>query len=145
MTVKQLSVFVENQPGKMAEITAVLHRNNIDIRALSIADTTNFGVLRLIVDRPSAAADALKEAGFTVSLTKVIAVGVSDAPGGLASVMAVLSQGGITVEYIYAFISRELGTAYVILRTDDTERALEILTAHNIPILCEKEVGSTSN
>lgn len=142
MTVKQLSVFVENQPGKMAEITAILQRNSIDIRALSIADTTNFGVLRLIVDRAGTAADALKEAGFTVSLTKVIAVGVTDAPGGLATVMAVLSQGGITVEYMYAFISRELGTAYVILRTDDTDRALQILATNQIPILTEKEIGS---
>lgn len=143
MTVKQLSVFVENQPGKMAEITAVLYRQNIDIRALSIADTTNFGVLRLIVDSPSAAADALKEAGFTVSLTRVIAVGVNDVPGGLAKVMAVLSQGGVVVEYMYAFISRELDTAYVILRTDDTDRALELLSADSIPILTEKEIGSS--
>lgn len=145
MTVKQLSVFVENQPGKMAEITAVLERNNIDIRALSIADTTNFGVLRLIVDRPGVAADALKGAGFTVSLTKVIAVGVNDAPGGLSAVMSVLSQGGVTVEYMYAFISRELGTAYVILRTDDTERALGILSANKIPILTESEIGTADN
>ena len=145
MTVKQLSVFIENQPGKMAEITSVLERNNIDIRALSIADTTNFGVLRLIVDRPGAAADALKESGFTVSLTKVIAVGVHDAPGGLATAMSVLSQGGVTVEYMYAFISRELGTAYVILRTDDTQHALDILSANKIPILTEREIGTADN
>ncbi|MEG0540842.1 MAG: acetolactate synthase [Angelakisella sp.] len=141
MTVKQLSVFVENKQGSLAEITAVLQRSHIDIRALSIADTTNFGVLRLIVDRPVAASEALREAGFTVSLTKVVAIGVSDTPGGLAQALMALSEAGITVEYMYAFISRQEGTAYVILRTNDTGRTVELLTAKNIPILTEKEIG----
>ncbi|MEG1686396.1 MAG: ACT domain-containing protein [Angelakisella sp.] len=142
MTVKQLSVFVENQPGRLAEITAVLQRSNVDIRALSIADTTNFGVMRLIVDHPSVAAEQLRLAGFTVSLTKVIAVGVSDKPGGLARALTLLSDGGVVVEYMYAFISREQGTAYVILRPDDTERALTLLTDGGIPVLSEAEVGT---
>ncbi|MEG2086611.1 MAG: ACT domain-containing protein [Angelakisella sp.] len=142
MTVKQLSVFVENQPGRLAEITAVLQRSNVDIRALSIADTTNFGVMRLIVDHPSVAAEQLRLAGFTVSLTKVIAVGVSDKPGGLARALTLLSDGSVVVEYMYAFISREQGTAYVILRPDDTERALTLLTDGGIPVLSEAEVGT---
>lgn len=142
MTVKQLSVFVENQPGKMAEITAILEQNRIDIRALSIADTTNFGVLRLIVDRPTTAAKYLKEAGMTVSLTQVIAVGVNDQPGGLAKVMDMLAKGGVIVEYMYAFISRELGTAYVILRTDNNDRALELLSENKVPVLTETDIGS---
>lgn len=142
MTVKQLSVFVENRPGSLAEITAVLQQTGIDIRALSIADTTNFGVLRLIVDRPAAASEALRDAGFTVSLTKVVAIGVNDCPGGLCAALAVLAQAGITVEYMYAFISREQGTAYVILRTDDNGRTTEVLSKNNIPILTEKAIGA---
>ncbi|MEG2074554.1 MAG: ACT domain-containing protein [Angelakisella sp.] len=141
MTVKQLSVFVENKPGSLAEITAVLHRESIDIRALSIADTTSFGVLRLIVDRPAAAAEALRTAGFTVSLTKVIAVGVSDCPGGLTQVLSTLADAGITVEYMYAFISRQQDAAYVILRTDDNSRTCEVLSEKGIPILSEKDIG----
>lgn len=142
MTVKQLSVFVENRPGSLAEITAALHHAGIDIRALSIADTTNFGVLRLIVNRPAAASEALRNAGFTVSLTKVVAIGVSDCPGGLSTALGVLAGAGITVEYMYAFISREQGTAYVILRTDDNSRTAQVLTKNNVPILTEKAIGA---
>lgn len=143
MTVKQLSVFVENKPGRLAEITATLERQGVDIRALSVADTTSFGVLRLIVNRPGAAEIALREAGFTVSLTKVIAIGVSDAPGGLAVALAALAKGEVTVEYMYAFISQKKGMAYVILRTDNTNRALEVLQAAGTPILTEQEIGTS--
>lgn len=142
MTVKQLSVFVENRPGSLAEITTILHNQQVDIRAVSIADTTNFGVLRLIVDRPTKAAQALKDAGMTVSLTRVIAVGIDDVPGGLSKALILLRDGDITVEYMYAFISRERGNAYVILRTDDIDRALETLQKGNVPILTEKEIGT---
>ena len=140
MTVNQLSVFVENKPGRLSEITSILQQQNVDIRALSVADTTHFGILRLIVDKPAQAENALKEAGFTVSLTKVIAIGVSDRPGGLAEAMAVLSSGGISVEYMYAFISREEKTAYVILRVDDIDKAVELIHSNNIPLLTEQEI-----
>lgn len=142
MTVKQLSVFVENNPGSLAEIAAALGRSQVDIRALSIADTTNFGVLRLIVDKPIKASEALREAGFTVSLTSVIAVGVSDTPGGLCSVLDMLAAAGITVEYMYAYISREHGMAYVILRTDNNDSALDTLTKNSVPVLCKKDIGT---
>ena len=140
MTVNQLSVFVENKPGRLSEITSILQQQSVDIRALSVADTTHFGILRLIVDKPAQAENALKEAGFTVSLTKVIAIGVSDRPGGLAEAMAVLSGGGISVEYMYAFISREEKTAYVILRVDDIDKAVELIQANRIPLLTEDEI-----
>lgn len=140
MTVNQLSVFVENKPGRLSEITSILQQQNVDIRALSVADTTHFGILRLIVDKPAQAERGLKDAGFTVSLTKVIAIGVSDRPGGLAEAMAILSGGGISVEYMYAFISREEKTAYVILRVDDIDKAVSLIRDHGIPLLAEDEI-----
>ena len=140
MNIKQLSVFVENKPGRLAEITGLLCKNNIDIRALSVADTTNFGILRLIVDKPSAAEQALKNSGFTVSQTDVISIGVDDKPGGLAQAMALLSQENITVEYMYAFVSREEKTAYVILRVDNNERATQILSSNGIKLLGPNDI-----
>ena len=111
MFIKQLSVFVENKSGRLAEITAVLAGAGIDIRALSIADTTNFGILRIIVDKPFEAEAALKEAGLTVSLTSVLAIGIPDEPGGFAAAMKALAAAGVGVEYMYAFISRDEGRA----------------------------------
>ena len=98
MFIKQLSVFVENKSGRLAEITAVLAGAGIDIRALSIADTTNFGILRIIVDKPFEAETALKEAGLTVSLTSVLAIGIPDEPGGFAAAMKALAAAGVGVE-----------------------------------------------
>ena len=105
MIIKQISIFVENKAGRLAEITEAIAAAGIDIRALSIADTTDFGILRLIVDKPEAAALALKEAGLTVSITNVIAVGIDDTPGAFSVPMRVLADAGIDVEYMYAFIS----------------------------------------
>lgn len=140
MVIKQLSVFVENQPGRLAEITDALYKKEIDIRALSIADTTNFGILRLIVNHPARAESALKDQGFTVSQTEVIGVGVTDEPGGLAAALAVLSGAGIAVEYMYAFVSKAEKTAYVILRVEDNEQAEKALRANNIPVLGAEEI-----
>lgn len=140
MTIKQLSIFVENKPGRMSEITEILERNNIDIRALSIADTTNFGILRIIVDHPDQAQNVLKDAGFTVSLTNVIAIGVDDRPGGLAHVMRYLSDAEIGVEYMYAFISKEEKSAYVIIRVEDNARAEDVLREKDVPILSAEDI-----
>lgn len=141
MTIKQLSVFVENKQGRLSEITGILQDTGVDIRALSLADTTDFGILRLIVDKEEAAEAALRGAGFTVSLTPVIAAGIADRPGGLAEAMAVLRDGGISVEYMYAFISRRKETAYVILRVDDNGRAAELLQKAAFPLLTEAEIA----
>ena len=140
MTIKQLSVFVENKQGRLSEITGILQQTGVDIRALSLADTTDFGILRLIVDQEEAAEEALRQAGFTVSLTPVIAIGVADRPGGLAEAMAVLRDGGVSVEYMYAFISRRKDTAYVILRVDDNDRAAALIEKAGFSILREKEL-----
>lgn len=141
MTIKQLSVFVENKQGRLSEITGILQDTGVDIRALSLADTTDFGILRLIVDKAEAAEAALRGAGFTVSLTPVIAAGIADRPGGLAEAMAVLRDGGISVEYMYAFISRRKEMAYVILRVDDNGRAAELLQKAAFPLLTEAEIA----
>lgn len=140
MTIKQLSVFVENKRGRLAEITHVLQENEIDIRALSIADTKEFGILRLIVNDPDKAAEALKEGGFTVSITKVIGIGINDRPGGLYEAMKLLQANEISVEYMYAFISRSEKTAYVILRVADNDKAISILKDGGFPIMTNDEI-----
>lgn len=135
MIMKQLSVFVENKRGRLAEITEVLAKNNIDIRALSIADTKDFGILRLIVDNPDYAVEVLKADGFTVAITKVIGIGIEDRPGGLAKAMSVLLDAQISVEYMYAFISRSEKTAYVILRVEDNEKAIDVLQKNGFSVM----------
>lgn len=140
MIINQISVFVENKRGRLTEITKVLEKNSIDIRALSIADTKDFGILRLIVGNSDKAVEVLKADGFTVSLTKVIAIGVEDKPGGLAKAMEILYNNSINVEYMYAFISRTEDKAYVILRVEDNEKALKILEENNIDIVSNKDL-----
>ncbi len=141
MTVKQLSVFVENKQGRLSEITGILQEAGVDIRALSLADTTDFGILRLIVDKEEAAEAALRGAGLTVSLTPVLAIGVADCPGGLAQAMAVLRDGGVSVEYMYAFISRTANKAYVILRVDDNEKAARLIQQGGFSLLTEDQIA----
>ena len=140
MLIEQLSIFVENKPGRLAEITKMLEDNNIDIRALSIADTRDFGIMRLIVNNPAKAEKVFKDAGCTVSLTNVIAIGVEDKPGGLAGAMEILFQNHISVEYMYAFISRTDETAFVILRVEDNESALKALDKNGVRILKSSEI-----
>lgn len=135
MQIQQLSVFIENKPGRLAEITEVLAQTGVDIRAISVADTSDFGILRVIVDKPKEAVLALKEHGMTVTLTNVIAVGISDEKGTFSKVIRLLANNGIDVEYIYAFVSRDKGKAYVIIRTDKSARAAEILTENGVEIL----------
>lgn len=135
MFIKQLSIFVENKPGRLATITNILKENDIDIRALSVADTRDFGIMRLIVDNPEKAEKVFKEAGCTVSLTNVIAIGIEDKPGGLAEAMDVLYANNISVEYMYAFISKTDNTAFVILRVENNDKAFEALKENNIQIL----------
>ena len=138
--IKQLSIFVENKAGRLAEITALLAKAGVDIRALSVADTTNFGILRLIVDKPTAAEQVLRDAGLTVSLTDVIAVGSPDQPGGFASAMKALAEESIDIEYMYAFISRDEGRACVILRVENDQAAIAALSSRGIELLGEDRV-----
>ena len=132
MIVDQISVFIENKIGTLAEVTEILGNAGIDLRALSLADTTDFGVLRLIVNDPDRALNLLREAGFAVSVTKTLAVPIHDVPGGLAGILKILAGENVSVEYAYAFISRKQGNAYVILRVGDNDRARNALAEHGI-------------
>ena len=140
MQIQQLSIFVENKSGRLAQITEILASANIDIRAISVADTSDFGILRLIVNKPNEAVDALKNEGVSVSLTNVIAMGINDKPGEFAKAMRILSDSTIDVEYMYAFISRESNKAFVILRVDEAEKAIKTLTEHKISILSAEQI-----
>lgn len=140
MTIKQISVFVENKPGRLAEITGIVSGAGVDIRALSIADTADFGILRLIVSDPVKAISHLKEAGLTVNLTDVLAVELDDKPGALHRVLELLSAGGVTVEYAYAFITRKDMGAYVILRVEKPDGAAALLEKGGVRLLDSAEV-----
>jgi hypothetical protein len=134
MIVDQVSVFIENKLGTLAEVTGIMGEAGIDLRALSLADTADFGVLRLIVDAPGKALELLKSAGFVVSKTQVLAVPIQDSPGGLAKVLRILADAKISVEYSYAFITRKQGNAYVILRVEDNARAHGALAEHGVKL-----------
>jgi len=142
MTVEQLSVFVENKPGKLVEALEALSGANIDLRALSLADTSDFGILRAIVDKPDYALEVLSEAGFLVKTNEVLAVVVGDKPGGLAAVVRLLSEAGVDIEYTYAFVAHSSDNAYVILRVGNNEAAVKILTKSGITLLTANELYS---
>ncbi|HOJ11224.1 MAG TPA: acetolactate synthase [Clostridiales bacterium] len=138
--VKQISVFLENKSGRLANVTRTLGMNNIDISALSIADTTDFGILRLIVNDPDKAVDVLEQEGFTVAGTDVLAIAVEDKPGGLSEALTVLENNSIGIEYIYAFVGKCSNEALVILRVDEPHKAIEILGKNNIKVLEQEDV-----
>ncbi|MCL2662625.1 MAG: amino acid-binding protein [Oscillospiraceae bacterium] len=142
MTVKQLSVFVENKPGKLMEALEALAESGIDLRAISLADTSDFGILRAIVNRPDHAYEVLSESGFLVKTNNVLAVVIGDKPGGLASVVRLLSEGNVNIEYTYAFVAHSRDNAYVILRVDNNDEAVNILTKNKVTLLTEKELYS---
>lgn len=142
MKVEQISIFLENKAGRLAEVTRVLADAGINIRALSLADTSDFGILRLIVTDFEKARQTLKENGFTVGRTTVVAAQVQDTPGGLANILDVLSKEGVNVEYMYAFVHQSGANAILIFRFDRTDQAIEILQKNNIPIVPGEEVYS---
>jgi len=142
MVVKQISVFLENKSGRLAEVTRILGEKNIDISALSIADTTNFGILRLIVNKPEEAEMALKEQGFTVTGTSVLAIAIDDTPGSLAKALEAITLKGISIDYMYAFIGKTEAKALVILKVDDIQNAIDSLKSKDIRVLKADEVYS---
>ncbi|QGP92398.1 ACT domain protein [Neomoorella glycerini] len=135
MKIKQLSVFLENKSGRLAAVTRLLAGQGINIRALSIADTSDFGILRLIVNDPEQAYAVLKEAGFTVSLTEVLGVEMPDRPGGLSNILSILEEAGINIEYLYAFIGKGDNGALVIFRVEELDKAITILQDKGITIV----------
>jgi hypothetical protein len=135
MKVEQISIFIENKSGRLAEIARTLGDAGVNIRALSLADTSDFGILRLIVNDREKAKDVLKEKGFTVSKTEVVAIEVPDRPGGLYEILHTLDQEFINVEYMYAFVERCGENAVIIFRFDETEKAIEKLLERGFNVL----------
>jgi hypothetical protein len=140
MKVDQISIFLENKPGKIEHVTRVLRDAEINIRALSLADTSDFGILRLIVNDTVRAEKALHEAGFTVRRTAVVAVEVPDRPGGLHSILEALLEREINVEYTYAFVERSGENAIIIFRFDQTDEAIELLLKKGFKVLPGEKV-----
>jgi len=142
MKAEQISVFLENKSGRLAEVMRVLGAAQVNIRALSIADTSDFGILRIIVNDKDKALAALKDNNFTVSKTEVVAVEVPDTPGGLSKILDLLDSQKVNVEYMYAFIERHSENALIIFRFDENDKAIEALQKAGITILSSKEIYS---
>lgn len=142
MSLKQISVFVENKPGKMQHLTEVLAKNNVDMRALSLAETSDFGIVRIIVDDVYAASTILKDEGFIHNVTKVLGVAIPDEPGGLNTVLQVLNEAQINVEYMYAFLGgKDVAHAYMIFRVEDRKAAVAALAAKGIRCVEHEELA----
>ena len=142
MKVEQISIFLENKSGRLAEVTGLLANAGINIRALSLADTSDFGILRLIVNDTEKAKTILKDNGFTVGKTEVVAIEVPDRPGGLAGILKTLGEKGINVEYMYAFVQSSGEHAIIIFRFDDIDSAIEALQTAGVRILKGEELYS---
>ena len=142
MAVKQISVFIENKIGGLSNITDVLAQADVNIRALSIADTSDFGILRLIVDDVFKAGNALKENGHIYSITDVLAVAGDDKPGSIARIVKALANEGIGMDYAYAFFAKKENLAYMIIKVEDMEKASKALRENGIHLASEEEIVS---
>ena len=140
MFIKQLSIFVENQFGRLEAIIEAIGKKGVNIRALSMADTTDFGILRVIVDDTAKAKEALDEIGVIAKATDVIAVYIDDKTGGLASILKLITNAEISVEYMYAFLSRDEGKALMVLKADDEEAAEKVLSDNGVELLNPAEL-----
>ena len=141
MAIKQLSVFVENKQGSLHDITEALAKANINLRSMSVADTSNYGIVRIIADKPDEAKALLDNDGQAANVRLVNAFAVPDVPGGLSQVLQVLEGNGVNIEYMYALITTEAGKAYSVMRTGDTEKTDEILLANGIELLDEAKLS----
>lgn len=137
-TITQLSVFISNQAGRVSEVTRLLGEAGVNIRGFSVSDTAEYGILRLIVDKPVEAAEVLRPAGFTVRDTQVVCVDLPDHPGGLAGVLNAVSDAGVNIEYVYSLIS-----TYVVLNVADADRAVELLKGHPVRVVTQDEIGAS--
>ncbi len=140
--IKQISVFLENKSGRLVRIAQVLGEAKINIRGLSIADTSDFGILRMIVDQPDKAIAELKDKNIMATVTEVIAIEIKDDPGGLAEVLGFMNGAGINIEYLYSFIEKPTNNALIMMRVERIDDALEVLKKHNITIVTGERIYS---
>ena len=138
MIIKQLSIFLENKSGRLTEVSEILGRNDINMSAFSIADTADYGVLRVIVDKPELAVNALRENGFSVNLTDVICLIVPNQPGGLAKALRILSDNAVAIEYMYAFAMAQ--EASVVVRTETPEKAIDVLQNNKMELIHSSQI-----
>ena len=139
--VYQISVFLENRAGQFAEITTILADNNVDLRAISIAETADYGILRMIVDDAQKTTSLLMQHGYLLTMTPVIVVAVSDQPGGIAPVLATMAEGNIDIEYMYSLFTHIEGKAYIVFRVSETEKFITLLANHGITPCTSEELG----
>ncbi len=140
MKITQISIFLENRKGRLYEVCKLLGENNINIRALTIAETESFGVLRIVVDKSDLAIKLLRDNHFVANFTEVVAIEVPDKPGGLASILKVLAENDANVEYMYGFVEKFSDKALLVMRFEDTDFAQQILAKHNIRIVASKDI-----
>ena len=140
MLIKQLSVFIENKKGTLANLTGALVKNDLDIRAIAVFDTNEFGIVRLVVDNPDKALEVLKKEGFIAKLSRVIAIEPEDTPGSLNKIFNILSEHDINIDYIYSFVMRLHELPYIAFKVDKLEKAVEILTANGINVVNSEEI-----
>ena len=141
MKITQISVFIENRKGRLADVCALLGEKDVNIRALTVADTENYGLLRIVVDKPEVAIEALKQHHFTAKITDVIAVEIEDKPGGLAALLKLLSSNDINVEYMYGFMDKLSDGALMVFRFEDHDLALKFLLDNGIKIASEEDIS----
>lgn len=138
---EQISVFIENKKGRLASVMEILNNNKIDIRALTIADTTDFGIIRFVVKDANTALSILKENGCTATVTKVIGFTIPDYSGSLYEVIGAFEEAGINVEYCYSLMCKREGQADIVVRVDDKEKAVEVLESKNIKLLSSEDIA----
>lgn len=138
MKTKQISVFIENRSGRLAKITTALGNADVNIRAMSLADTSDFGILRLIVNNTEKAEETLRDHGFTVMVSEVIAIAIPDTPGALGNLLSIMEHAGLNVEYMYAFVEKNMDQAIIIFRFDDTDKAIDAMLENDINVIGER-------
>ena len=139
--VYQISVFLENRAGQFAEITHILAEDGVDLRAISIAETADYGILRMIVDDAQKATAILMQHGYLLSMTPVLVVSVPDQPGGIAAVLGTLAEGNVDIEYMYSLFTHVEGKAYIVFRVSDEDKVVSLLATHNITPSTAEELG----
>lgn len=140
MGIRQLSVFLANKKGSLHEISDIIAKAGVDLRSMCIADTSDYGIVRMIADDPQKAADVLAAAGHTANIREVTAFSVPDVPGGLSSVLCLLEENNVNIEYLYALVTTNKDKAYAVMRTDDTERTDKLLADNGVELLKEDQI-----